>query len=137
VVGVLEQLAFVLLPRNAAPVLLPVFAKAGWPIHRVLTDGGGEFKGTFDEICIVRGIRHTRTKPRHAWTNGLVERLQQTILHEHWRVAFRAYFTDRAALHRTLQRFMRFDNCERPHHCYRVRGRTPASLVFGAQAVAR
>jgi hypothetical protein len=32
---------------------------------------------------------------------------------------------------------MRFYNCERPHHGYRVRGRTPASLVFGAQAVAR
>jgi transposase InsO family protein len=63
--------------------LLPVFAKAGWPIQRVLTDGGGEFKGTFDEVCTARGIRHTRTKPRHAWTNGFVERLQQTILHEH------------------------------------------------------
>jgi transposase InsO family protein len=60
--------------------LLPVFAKAGWPIQRVLTDGGGEFKGTFDEVCVARGLRHTRTKPRHAWTNGFVERLQQTIL---------------------------------------------------------
>jgi hypothetical protein len=34
-------------------------------------------------------IRVTRTKPRHAWTNGFVERLQKTILHEHWRIAFR------------------------------------------------
>jgi transposase InsO family protein len=118
--------------------LVPVFAKAGWPIQRVLTDGGGEFKGIFDEVCTARGIRHTRTKPRHAWTNGFVERLQQTILHEHWRVAFRrAYFTSRGALDRTLQRFMRFYNFERPHHGYRVRGRTPASLVFGVQAVAR
>jgi transposase InsO family protein len=118
--------------------LLPVFAKAGWPIQRVLTDGGNEFKGTFDEVCAARGIRHTRTKPRHAWTNGFVERLQQTILHEHWRVAFRrTYFTGRVALDRTLQRFMRFYNFERPHHGYRVRGRTPASIVFGARAVAR
>ena len=30
------------------------------------------------------GIRHTRTKPGHAWTDGFVERLQGTILHEHW-----------------------------------------------------
>jgi len=118
--------------------LLPVFAKAGWPLHRVLTDGGNEFKGTFDEVCTARGIRHTRTKPRHAWTNGFVERLQQTILHEHWRVVFRrTYFTGRAALHRTLQRFLRFYNFERPHHGYRVRGRTPASIVFGARVVAR
>jgi transposase InsO family protein len=108
-------------------------------IQRVLADGGHEFKGTFDEICVARGIRHTCTKPRHAWTNGFVERLQQTIPHEHWRVAFgRAYFTGQAALHRTLQRFMRFYNFERPHHGYRLRGHTPASIVvFGAQAVAR
>jgi transposase InsO family protein len=118
--------------------LLPTFAQAGWPIQRVLTDGGNEFKGTFDEVCVARGLRHTRTKPRHAWTNGFVERLQQTILHEHWRVVFRrTYFTGRAALDRTLQRFMRFYNFERPHHGYRVRGRTPATIVFGAKAVAR
>jgi hypothetical protein len=41
------------------------------------------------------------------------------------------------ALQRTLQRFMRFYNCDRPHHGYRVRGRTPAALVFGARVVAR
>jgi transposase InsO family protein len=118
--------------------LVPLFRKAGWPIHRVLTDGGNEFKAAFDEACTALGIRHTRTKPRHCWTNGFVERLHQTILHEHWRVVFRRhYFTGRAALHRSLQHFMRFYNFERPHHGYRVRGRTPASLVFGVRAVAR
>jgi transposase InsO family protein len=118
--------------------LVPIFRKAGWPIRRVLTDRGNEFKATFDEACATLSIRHTRTKPRHAWTNGFVERLQQTILHEHWRVVFRRYyFTGRAALHRLLQGFMRFYNFERPHHGYRVRGRTPASLVFGVRAIAR
>lgn len=118
--------------------LAPLFRTAGWPIRRVLTDGGPEFKGAFDEACAALGIRHTRTRPRHAWTNGFVERLQQTILHEHWRVIFRRhYFTSRAALHRTLQQFMRFYNVERPHHGYRTRGRTPASIVFGVRAVAR
>ena len=44
--------------------------------------------------CDRLGIRVTRTKPRHAWTNGFVERLQKTILPEHWRIAFRRqYFT--------------------------------------------
>jgi len=118
--------------------LVPLFRKAGWPIQRVLTDGGPEFKAAFDEACTALGIRHTRTKPRHAWTNGFVERLQQTILQEHWRVVFRRhYFTGRAALHRTLQQFMRIYNFERPHQGYRTRGRTPASIVFGARAVAR
>jgi len=40
--------------------------------------------------------------------NGFVERLQGTILQEHWRVVFRRrYFTTRAALQRTLDGFMR------------------------------
>jgi transposase InsO family protein len=61
-------------------VLVPHFRQAGWPIEGVLTDGGSEFKGVFDEACQELGIRHTRTKPRHAWANGFVERLQGTIL---------------------------------------------------------
>lgn len=115
-------------------VLVPHFRQAGWPIERVLTDGGSEFKGVFDEACQELGIRHTRTQPRHAWTNGFVERLQGTILHEHWRVEFRRrYFTRLPQLQRSLDGFLRFYNHERPHHGYRTRGQTPAALVHGAQ----
>jgi transposase InsO family protein len=114
-------------------ILVPLYRRAGWRLQRVLTDGGPEFKGAFDEACRALGIRHTRTKPRHAWTNGFVERLQGTILQEHWRVAFRRrYFTSRAALQRSLDAFMRFYNHERPHQGYRLRGRTPAALFWGA-----
>ncbi|HXH23364.1 MAG TPA: integrase core domain-containing protein [Dehalococcoidia bacterium] len=92
-------------------VVVPLFQRAGWPVQRVLTDGGGEFKATFDEVCAALGIRHTGIKPRHAWTNGFVERLQQTILSEHWRVVFRRhYFTNRATLDRSLQQFISFYN---------------------------
>jgi len=99
----------------------------------VLTDGGPEFHGAFDAVCDRLGLRHTRTKPRHAWTNGFVERLQGTILQEHWRVAFRRrYFTSRTALQRSLDAFLRFYNHERPHHGYRLRGQTPAALFWGA-----
>ena len=111
------------------------FQRAGWVVHRVLTDGGPEFKGAFDVACRELGLRHTRTKPRHAWTNGFVERLQGTILQELWRVAFRRrYFTSRAALQRALDGFMRYYNTERPHQGYRLRGQTPAALVWGATA---
>jgi transposase InsO family protein len=116
-------------------VVVPHFQRASWPVRRVLTDGGPEFKGAFDVACRELGLRHTRTKPRHAWTNGFVERLQGTILQELWRVVFRRrYFTSRAALHRALDGFMRYDNTERPHQGYRVRGRTPAALVWGVAA---
>jgi transposase InsO family protein len=118
--------------------VVALFHKAGWPIQRVLTDGGNQLKAAFDDACVARGIRHTRTKPRHAWTNGFVKRLPQTIHHEHWRLVFRRhYFTSRTVLHRTLQQFMRFYNFERSYHGYRSRGRTPASILFGARAVAR
>jgi transposase InsO family protein len=116
-------------------MVVPHFQRAGWPVRRVLTDGGPEFKGVFDAACRELGLRHTRTKPRHAWTNGFVERLQGTILQELWRVVFRRrYFTSRATLQRALEGFMRYYNTERPHQGYRVRGRTPAALVWGVVA---
>jgi len=116
-------------------VVVPHFQRAGWSVRRVLTDGGPEFRGAFDVACRELGLRHTRTKPRHAWTNGFVERLQGTILQELWRVVFRRrYFTSRAALQRALDGFMRYYNTERPHQGYRVRGRTPAALVWGGAA---
>src|SRR5215831_1317999 len=77
-------------------ILVPHYRRAGWRLRRVLTDGGPEFHGAFDGACRQLRLRHTRTKPRHAWTNGFVERLQGTILQEHWRVAF-GNATSRAA----------------------------------------
>lgn len=114
-------------------VLIPLYEEAGWPIRRVLTDGGSEFKGEFHQACRDRGIRHTRIKPGHAWTNGFVERLQGTLLHEHWRIEFRRrFFTRLPQLERSLQAFLDFYNFQRPHQGYRTRGRTPAELFWGA-----
>jgi transposase InsO family protein len=116
-------------------VVQPVYRRAGWRLKRVLTDNGKEFKGAFAAGCERLGIRITRTKPRHAWTNGFVERLQKTILHEHWRIAFRRqYFTSRRSLQGSLDRFLQFYNHERTHRGYRVNGRTPATVFKGAVA---
>jgi len=113
----------------------PSYRQAGWRLRRVLTDNGKEFKGAFAAGCEPLRIRVTRTKPRHAWTNGFVERLQKTILHEHWRIAFRRqYFTGRRSLQGALDRFLQFYNHERTHRGYRLNGRTPASVFRGAVA---
>jgi transposase InsO family protein len=114
-------------------VVAPAYHSAGWQLQRVLSDHGNEFKADFDQACAALGIRHTRTKPRHCWTNGFVERLQGTILHEHWRVAFRRrYFTSRRQLQDSLASFLSFYNHRRPHRGYRTRGAVPAQLFFGA-----
>jgi len=113
-------------------VLVPLYRQAGHSIQRVLVDGGSEFKSHFRLACKRLGIRRTTTKPRHAWTNGFVERLQGTILHEHWRMAFRRrYFTRRSQLARSLEAFLDFYNHQRPHQGYRTRGRTPAETFYG------
>jgi len=135
VARILPELSASAVAQFLRDVLVPAVARAGWRLRRVLTDGGSEFKADFEAACGALGIRHTRIRPRHAWTNGFVERLQQTILTEHWRVVFRRhYFTSRASLDRGLGRFMQFYNFERPHHGYRVRGRTPATIFHGAIA---
>jgi transposase InsO family protein len=78
-----------------------------------------------------RQINHLRTDVVLA-TDSFVERLQGTILQELWRVVFRRrYFTSRPALQRALDGFMRYYNTERSHQGYRLRGRTPAALVWG------
>lgn len=116
-------------------VVRPTYRQAGWTLRRVLTDNGKEFKGVFAAGCERLRLRVTKTKPRHAWTNGFVERLQKTILHEHWRIAFRRqYFTTRRSLQTTLDRFLQFYNHERTHRGYRLNGRTPATVFNGAVA---
>ena len=116
-------------------VVRPGYRAAGWRLRRVLTDNGKEFKAGFVASCAAHQVTHTRTKPRHAWTNGFVERLPGTMLHEHWRVEFRRhYFTSARALQRSLDRFLVFYNRHRPHRGYRLRGRTPATVVRGAVA---
>jgi hypothetical protein len=110
-------------------ILAPLYRRAGWPLRRVLPDGGSEFKGPFEETCRALGIRPTRTQPRHAWTHGFTERLQGPSLHEHWRIEFRRRsFTSRAAMQQSLDAVMRFYNAQRPHQGDRVRGHTPAEL---------
>jgi transposase InsO family protein len=113
----------------------PTYQEAGWTLRCVLTDNGKEFKAAFDAGCLQLGVKHRRTKPRHAWTNGVVERFQGTILHEHWRIAFRReYFGSVRRLQHSLDGFLRFYNRQRAHHGHRLNGRTPATAFFGVSA---
>jgi transposase InsO family protein len=98
---VTQQAAIQFLHQHVAPA----YERAGHRIHAVLTDGGPEWQARFVAACRELGITHPRTRPRHAWTNGFVERLQGTILTELWRVAFRrTYYRSIAQLEHTCRR---------------------------------
>lgn len=114
--------------------VMPLYRRAGHSLRAVLTDGGSEWRDLFAYACKREGIEHRRTKPRHAWTNGFVERLQGTILSELWRCAFRrTYYRGLVPMQRDLDRYLRFYNFERAHQGYRLRGRTPAQLFHAAR----
>lgn len=109
--------------------VLPAYRAAGRAVQRVLTDQGNEYRGAFDHACRAQGIQHTRTQPRHAWTNGFVERLQGTILSELWRIEFRRrFFTRVDTMQQVLDRYLEFYNHHRPHLGYRTQGNPPGAL---------
>ncbi|MFQ5473903.1 MAG: hypothetical protein ACE5FA_13615 [Dehalococcoidia bacterium] len=78
-------------------------------------DGESEFGGVFAPACGRLPVYQTRTKSRHAYTDGFVERLQRTIQHEHWRMEFLCRDdTSRSQLQSAPQDSLRFYKKWRP-----------------------
>lgn len=109
--------------------------RAGLTLRTATTDNGPEFGRPFGETCRAAGVRHHRIPPRSPNLNAFVERFQGTVLHLHYRVAFRyRYYTRVETIDADLQAFLRFYNFERPHRGYRTKGRTPASNFCGQRS---
>jgi transposase InsO family protein len=114
--------------------VVPACREAGLELGTATSDNGPEFGRAFGDACRQAGIRHHRIPPRSPNLNAFVERFQGTVLHLHYRVAFRyRYYTSAAMIDADLQAWLRFYNFERPHRGYRTRGRTPASIFFSQQ----
>lgn len=88
------------------------FDARGVRVRRVLTDNGTGYKRRFGEACLELGIRWTRTKPYHPWTNGRAERFIQTLQRECLYDEHLASDEDRRYL---LTRWLAFYNSARPH----------------------
>lgn len=113
-------------------------------IRRLLQDNGKEFtthwpqgNHKFKEACKEKGIRQTFTKVKHPWTNGYVERLNETILDEFYSVAFRKkIYTSLEELQKDLDQFMYRYNFQRAHQGYKLKENgytTPGEAFFSGR----
>jgi transposase InsO family protein len=91
---------------------LASFDAHGINVQRVLTDNGSGYKRTFHEHAAGRGIRHTRTRPYHPWTNGRVERFNGTIQRE---CLYSQEFHAEEERDLAVALYLAYYNRERPH----------------------
>jgi transposase InsO family protein len=111
--------------------VLPFFEEQQIPVLRVLTDRGTEFCGAPDkhpyELYLeLNEIEHTKTKAKSPQTNGICERVHQTVLNEFYRVAFRKkIYPDLETLQIDLDEYMNEYNTRRTHQGNGVREGLP------------
>jgi len=111
--------------------VLPFFDEHGMKVLRMLTDNGMEYCGRqethpYELFLHLNGIEHTRIKVRHPQTNGAVERLNQTIQEEFYKVAFRKkLYRSLEEVQEDLDTFMAWYNTERTNQGHYCKGRTP------------
>jgi len=89
-----SKFAYVELHERATRLIAKAFLErvikaVPYKIHTILTDNGIQFakrEGTeayaiipFDRVCLAHDIDHRRTKIKHPWTNGQVERMNRTL----------------------------------------------------------
>jgi transposase InsO family protein len=112
----------------------PVYAEAGIELKEAVVDGGPEFKAEFTRTCAGLGISRHQIPARSPNLNAFAERFQGSVLHLHYRTAFRyRFYTDARDIDADLQGWMRFYNFERPHRGYRTKGRRPAEIFYASR----
>lgn len=106
-------------------------AAAGWPLTAISTDNGSEFRSQhFRATAASLGIQHRFIHAGRPQSNGVVERVQRTILEECWRRSFaRSLVPKLTALRRDLKSYLRYYNHDRVHTGRLTRGRIPVTVL--------
>jgi transposase InsO family protein len=121
--------------------VLPFFDEEGIKVLRMLTDNGVEYCGRhethpYELFLHLNDIEHTRIKVRHPQTNGSVERLNQTIQEEFYKVAFRKkLYCSLEEIQADLDEFMLWYNTERTNQGRYCKGRTPLQTLTDGLAL--
>lgn len=110
----------------------------GRKFSRLLTDNGLEFtthhqskKHKFEDLLTFYKIKHKYTKIRHPWTNGAVERLNQTYNQEFYQINFRkTIYHSLQQLQDDLDVFTDYYNFQRPNQGIRTKGNVPGKLYL-------
>ena len=111
--------------------VLPFFDEHMMRVLRVLTDNGREYCGgverhAYQLFLHLNEIEHTRIRVRRPQTNGSVERLNQTVQEEFYKVAFRKkLYRSVEEIQADLDEFMAWYNTERTNQGRYCQGRTP------------
>lgn len=121
--------------------ILPFFDEHGIKVLRILSDNGPEFCGRTEShpyqlFLHLNNIEHTRIKIRHPQTNGAVERLNQTIQDEFYKVVFRKkLYRSIEEIQADLNEFIAWYNTERTNQGRYCQGRTPHQTFLDGLAL--
>ena len=112
-----------LTPRNPSPRWTSELARRaaqdlaarGWKLEKVMTDNASEFRSEEFEAAVARvRARHLFIRAGRPQTNGVVERVQQTILEECWKPGFPRYLIPKyTGLRLDLDRYLTYYNTDR------------------------
>ena len=123
--------------------VVPFFDAQEVKLSRVLTDRGTEYCGAperheYELHLAVEDIDHSRTKTESPQTNGIVERLHETVLDEFYRVAFRKrVYASITELQANLDAWMRTYDETREHQGRWCFGKTPMATFLDAKPLAQ
>jgi transposase InsO family protein len=109
------------------------FEREGKPL-RLITDNDPRFRGVkFQTWLAGAGVKHTRIRPAHPWTNGRIERAFRTYKETIRRLVW--MLSSFRQLERFSADFVRWHNQHRPHMSNA--GLTPEEVALGARAPRR